>query len=88
MTDTINVETLAAFKSTPGTNLDNVVLNIATVKSTDESATNVTATTVQRTDTLDHLLLQTVSEHPFSVSGGALIICITFLKIIKELRGK
>jgi hypothetical protein len=39
-------------------------------------------------DTLDNLLLQTVHEHPFSVSGGALIIGITVLKIIKKLRGK
>ncbi|MDR1208335.1 MAG: hypothetical protein LBJ89_03210 [Holosporales bacterium] len=39
-------------------------------------------------DTLDHFLLQTVHEHPFSVSGGALIIGITILKIIKKLRGK
>jgi hypothetical protein len=39
-------------------------------------------------DTLDHLLIQTVSEHPFTMSGGALIIGITILKIIKKLRGK
>lgn len=39
-------------------------------------------------DTLDHLLFQTVHEHPFSVSGGALIIGVTLLKIIKKLRGK
>jgi hypothetical protein len=39
-------------------------------------------------DTLDHLLFQTVNEHPFTVSGGALIIGITILKIIKKLRGR
>jgi hypothetical protein len=39
-------------------------------------------------DTLDHLLIQTVSEHPFTVSGGALIIGLTILKIIKKLRGR
>jgi hypothetical protein len=45
-------------------------------------------TTAHTTDTLDHLLLQTVHEHPFTVSGGALIIGITVLKIIKKLRGQ
>jgi hypothetical protein len=39
-------------------------------------------------DTLDHLLIQTVNEHPFTMSGGALIIGIAILKIIKKLRGK
>jgi hypothetical protein len=47
----------------------------------------VSQTTAHTADTLDHLLLQTVSEHPFTVSGGALIIGITLLKIIKKLRG-
>ncbi|MDR1208264.1 MAG: hypothetical protein LBJ89_02840 [Holosporales bacterium] len=57
---------------------------LTAIKSIDEEAT----TAVQHTDTLDHLLLQTVHEHPFSVSGGALIIGVTLLKIIKKLRGK
>jgi hypothetical protein len=51
------------------------------------NAASQTATTAQPHDTLDHLLLQTVHEHPFSVSGGALIIGVTILKIIKKLRG-
>jgi hypothetical protein len=44
--------------------------------------------TIETHDTLDHLLFQTVNEHPFTVSGGALIIGITILKIIKKLRGR
>jgi hypothetical protein len=60
---------------------------IATTKSIDEAA-SITATTLQHSDTLDHLLFQTVNEHPFTVSGGALIIGITILKIIKKLRGR
>jgi hypothetical protein len=43
---------------------------------------STSTTTAYTTATLDHLLLQTVSEHPFTVSGGAI------LKIIKKLRGK
>jgi hypothetical protein len=50
-------------------------------------ATPTTESTAQTHDTLDHLLLQTVHEHPFSVSGGAVIIGVTLLKIIKKLRG-
>ncbi|MDR1207944.1 MAG: hypothetical protein LBJ89_01175 [Holosporales bacterium] len=57
---------------------------LTAIKSIDEATT----TAVQHTDTLDHLLFQTVHEHPFSVSGGALIIGVTILKIIKKLRGK
>jgi hypothetical protein len=51
-------------------------------------ATPTTESTAQPHDTLDHILLQTVHEHPFSVSGGALVIGVTILKIIKKLRGK
>jgi hypothetical protein len=61
-----------------------IIDTFTAIKSIDETAT----TAVQHTDTLDHLLFQTVHEHPFTVSGGALIIGITLLKIIKKLRGK
>jgi hypothetical protein len=60
---------------------------IVTTKSIDEAA-SITATALQHSGTLDHLLLQTINEHPFTVSGGALIIGVTILKIIKKLRGK
>jgi hypothetical protein len=40
------------------------------------------------TSTLDAILYKTVNEHPFTVSGGAVIIGVTILKIIKKIRGK
>jgi hypothetical protein len=46
------------------------------------------ATAVQHTDTLDHILIHIVHEHPFTISGGGLIIGITILKILNKLRGK
>jgi hypothetical protein len=51
------------------------------------AVTPTTESTASNHDTLDHILLQTVHEHPFSVSGGTLIIGVTLLKIIKKLRG-
>jgi hypothetical protein len=54
---------------------------------TNENEITTTKTVEVQHDTLDHLLFQ-VHEHPFSVSGGALIIGVTLLKIIKKLRGK
>jgi hypothetical protein len=43
---------------------------------------------LDKRDHLDQVLRNLVSEHPFTISGGALIIGITILKIIKKLRGK
>jgi hypothetical protein len=58
------------------------------VPMTSENEIATTKTVDIPHDTLDNLLLQTVHEHPFSVSGGALIIGVTLLKIIKKLKGK
>jgi hypothetical protein len=42
----------------------------------------------QEHDRLDHILRDLVNDHPFTVSGGAIIIGITILKIIQKLRRK
>jgi hypothetical protein len=44
--------------------------------------------TMQQLDHLDGILHNLVNNHPFTISGGAMIIGITILKIIKKLRGK
>jgi hypothetical protein len=46
------------------------------------------ANTDANTSTLDALLHSAVNEHPFTISGGAIIIGVTILKIIKKLKGK
>jgi hypothetical protein len=39
-------------------------------------------------DRLDYILRDLVNDHPFTVSGGAIVIGVTILKIIQKLRQK
>jgi hypothetical protein len=50
--------------------------------------TGTAEVTAKPIDPLDNLFFQVVHEHPFTVSGGALIIGITLFKIMKKLSGK
>lgn len=43
---------------------------------------------IAKRDHLDGVLRNLVNDHPFTISGGAIIICITILKIILKLRRK